>query len=555
MDVGAEGGVDGTVTSDNVQAGRIAAGYLVKRLNGKGNVIILNGPPATAIIDRVAGANAEFAKHPGIKVLSDNQNGLAQRDESYRIMGDLLTTFPETNAVFGNNDPTGLGCELAIKQADRKDIIVAGICLIYQELSIAPAMTVAQNIFMGQSIGSWGLVNTKLMNDKAQDILDDLGAPFKPTDIAGELSLAEQQQIEIARALSRNSRILIMDEPTASLSDKEIQHLFSIVKRLKSQGILIVFISHRLDEVLQISDRASVLRDGKYIGTLHEGEIDQNRIVSMMVGRDLGDYFDHEFNENVVPDYFIVDNYGDDDVIDSVTFSVGKGEILGIAGLVGAGRSEMARMIFGADPHKHGRLILSGKKITVNSPGDAIRNCVGFVPEDRKGQGLFLEMASSDNIAMNILPEISSFGYISGKSTNNHSARFIQSMSIRVATPRTPAMSLSGGNQQKLLLARWISIRPNVLILDEPTRGVDVGSKSEIYRLIGHLAKDGVAVIFISSELPEIIGMSQRVLVMRNGGIVSEIKNKADMTEEHILSYASGVKAADYVPSVGAVYQ
>ena len=430
------------------------------------------------------------------------------------------------------------------------DAIAAGICLIYQELSIAPAMTVAQNIFMGQNIGSWGFVNTRLMNEKARAILDELGAPFSPTTLAGDLSLAEQQQIEIARALSRNSRVLIMDEPTASLSDKEIQHLFEVVRRLKDQGILVIFISHRLDEVLQISDRATVLRDGKYIGTLQEGEIDQNRIVSMMVGRDLGDYFFHEANEDATPDYFVVENYGDDTTIRDVTFSVGKGEILGIAGLVGAGRSELARMIFGADPHKHGTLTLAGRPITVHSPGEAIRNRIGFVPEDRKGQGLFLEMASSDNISMNVLPEISTFGYLTGKSTSNYSARFIQSMSIRVATPRTVANSLSGGNQQKLLLARWIAIRPNVLILDEPTRGVDVGSKSEIYRLIGHLSKDGVAVIFISSELPEIIGMSQRVLVMRNGGIITEIRDKAEMTEENILSYASGVKAADYIPRI-----
>ncbi len=429
------------------------------------------------------------------------------------------------------------------------DAIRQGICLIYQELSIAPHMTVAENIYMGQNIGSHGLVNRRMMNGMAREILDELGAPFKPETLAGDLSLAEQQQIEIARALTRNSRVLIMDEPTASLSDKEIQHLFKIVKRLKEQGILVIFISHRLDEVLQIADRASVLRDGKFIGTLQEGEIDQNRIVSMMVGRDLGDYFRHDSNQEVQPGYFVVENLGDGGMIEDISFSVGRGEILGIAGLVGAGRSEMARLIFGVDRRKTGTLTLAGKKIRVDTPSQAIRNQIGFVPEDRKGQGLFLEMAAADNIAMNVLPEISTLGYLPGKGTTNYSQRFIQSMSIRVATPRTHASSLSGGNQQKLLLARWISIHPRVLILDEPTRGVDVGSKREIYRLIGHLAKDGVAVIFISSELPEIIGMAQRVLVMRNGGIVTEIRDKNDMTEEKILSYASGVTKADYRPS------
>ena len=415
-------------------------------------------------------------------------------------------------------------------------------------LALAAAILVSNIVLFSSFVDSSTVERVDSATRVVMRGLDALKAETR----AVALSLAEQQQIEIARALSRNSRVLIMDEPTASLSDKEIQHLFTVVRRLKAQGILIIFISHRLDEVLQISDRATVLRDGKYIGTLEEGQIDQNRIVSMMVGRDLGDYFHHETNDNVTPDYFVVENYGDDSTIGNVSFSVGKGEILGISGLVGAGRSELARMIFGADPRKHGKLTLAGREIDVYSPGDAIRNRIGFVPEDRKGQGLFLEMASCDNISMNILPEISTLGYMAGKSSAAYSARFIQSMSIRVATPRTTAMSLSGGNQQKLLLARWIAIRPNLLILDEPTRGVDVGAKSEIYRLIGHLSKDGVAVIFISSELPEIIGMSQRVLVMRNGGIVTEIRDKAGMTEENILSYASGVKAADYVPRIGA---
>ncbi|MCD7897011.1 MAG: sugar ABC transporter ATP-binding protein [Planctomycetaceae bacterium] len=497
------------------------------------------------------------SKHfAGVKALTDVTVGF-RKGEVHALLGENGAGKSTLMKIFAGVQPPTSGKLYLdgreVQFGGTADAIRQGICLIYQELSIAPHMTVAENIFMGQNIGSFGLVNRRLMNDRAQAILDDLGAPFSPKTLAGDLSLAEQQQIEIARALSRNSRVLIMDEPTASLSDKEIQQLFQVVKRLKSQGILIIFISHRLDEVLQIADRASVLRDGAYIGTLEEGEIDQNRIVSMMVGRDLGDYFMHESSVDVQPGYFAVKNLGDGHFVRDVSFSVGRGEILGIAGLVGAGRSEMARLIFGVDRKRQGTIALGGSDITINNPRAAIRNRIGFVPEDRKGQGLFLEMASADNIAMNVLPEISSFGYLSGKSTSNYSRRFIQSMSIRVATPRTNASSLSGGNQQKLLLARWISIRPNVLILDEPTRGVDVGSKSEIYQLIGHLSKDGVAVIFISSELPEVIGMAQRVLVMRNGGIVTEIRDKADMTEENILSYASGVTRADYEPDFAGV--
>ncbi len=497
------------------------------------------------------------SKHfAGVKALTDVTVGF-RKGEVHALLGENGAGKSTLMKIFAGVQPPTSGKLYLdgreVQFGGTADAIRQGICLIYQELSIAPHMTVAENIFMGQNIGSYGLVNRRLMNERAQAILDELGAPFSPKTLAGDLSLAEQQQIEIARALSRHSRVLIMDEPTASLSDKEIQQLFLVVQRLKRQGILIIFISHRLDEVLQIADRASVLRDGAYIGTLEEGEIDQNRIVSMMVGRDLGDYFMHESSVDVQPGYFTVKNLGDGHFVKDVTFSVGRGEILGIAGLVGAGRSEMARLIFGVDRKRAGTITLGGNDIAIHSPRDAIRNRIGFVPEDRKGQGLFLEMASADNIAMNVLPEISSLGYLPGKSTSNYSQRFIQSMSIRVATPRTNASSLSGGNQQKLLLARWISIRPNVLILDEPTRGVDVGSKSEIYQLIGHLSKDGVAVIFISSELPEVIGMAQRVLVMRNGGIVTEIRDKADMTEERILSYASGVTKADYIPDNGAV--
>ncbi len=497
------------------------------------------------------------SKHfAGVKALTDVTVGF-RKGEVHALLGENGAGKSTLMKIFAGVQPPTSGKLYLdgreVQFGGTADAIKAGICLIYQELSIAPHMTVAENIFMGQNIGSYGLVNRRLMNEQAQAILDELGAPFSPKTLAGDLSLAEQQQIEIARALSRHSRVLIMDEPTASLSDKEIQQLFLVVQRLKRQGILIIFISHRLDEVLQIADRASVLRDGAYIGTLEEGEIDQNRIVSMMVGRDLGDYFMHESSVDVQPGYFTVKNLGDGHFVKDVTFSVGRGEILGIAGLVGAGRSEMARLIFGVDRKRQGTITLGGNDVAIHSPRDAIRNRIGFVPEDRKGQGLFLEMASADNIAMNVLPEISSFGYLPGKSTSNYSQRFIQSMSIRVATPRTNASSLSGGNQQKLLLARWISIRPNVLILDEPTRGVDVGSKSEIYQLIGHLSKDGVAVIFISSELPEVIGMAQRVLVMRNGGIVTEIRDKAEMTEERILSYASGVTKADYTPDNVAV--
>ena len=424
-----------------------------------------------------------------------------------------------------------------------------GINLIYQELSIAANLTVAENIFMGSEPSKFGLVDRKTMVKRSNEILELLGSRIPVSIIAGKLSIAEQQQIEIARALGHNSKILIMDEPTAALSDNETDHLFKLILSLREKGLAIIYISHRLAEVEKIADRVSVLRDGEYIGTLDKKDIDNAAIVKMMVGRSLTDFYKHEVSSEKIDDYFIVENISDGKgKVKNVSFKASAGEILAISGLVGSGRTELARLIFGIDKSSSGTIYLDGKVIITKNPGDAIRHGIGYVPEDRRSQGLFLEMSSGENISMNIIGRTAKWGILADKENNKLVEKSINQLNIKLASHKAKALSLSGGNQQKLLLSRWLQIEPRVLILDEPTRGVDVGAKSEIYKLIGEVAGKGVAVIFISSELPEVVGVAQRVLVMREGRIVAELKDKKDINQETIMAFATGIK--NYNPSV-----
>lgn len=418
-----------------------------------------------------------------------------------------------------------------------------GINLISQELSIASNLTVAENIFMGSEPSKFGLVDRKTMVKKSKEILDLLGSRIPASMIAGKLSIAKQQQIEIARALGHNSKVLIMDEPTAALSGNETDHLFKLILSLREKGLAIIYISHRLAEVKQIADRVSVLRDGEYIGTLDKKDIDNEVIVKMMVGRSLTDFYKHEISTVKVDNYFIVKDISDGKgKIKNVSFRASSGEILAVSGLVGSGRTELARLIFGADKSSSGTIYLDGEEIVIKNPGDAIRHGIGYVPEDRKSQGLFLQMSSGENISMNIIGKTAKWGILDNKRNDELVDKSINQLNIKLANSRSKALSLSGGNQQKLLLSRWLQIKPRVLILDEPTRGVDVGAKSEIYKLIGEVAGKGVSVIFISSELPEVVGVAQRVLVMREGKIVAELKDKKDINQETIMAYATGIK-------------
>jgi ribose transport system ATP-binding protein len=498
------------------------------------------------IVLKMTGLSKEF---PGVKALSEVDLEV-RKGEVHVLMGENgagKSTLMKILAGVYSADEGAIflsGREVHINSP--LEAIRLGVNLIYQELSVAPNLTVAENIFMGSELSRKGIIDRPSMVKKSAAILKRLGASFAPDIRAGLLSIAEQQQIEIARALNHDSKILIMDEPTAALSDRETDRLFEVVHSLKDQGIAVIYISHRMNEVSRIADRVSVLRDGQYIGTLEKDEIDPGRIVAMMVGRSLDDFYKHEINTNIRKGTFVVEDFSDGSLVEDISLEVGAGEILGIAGLVGAGRTELARMIFGIDRPESGCVYLDGEEIQIKSPGDAIRHNIGYVPEDRKSQGLFLDMNVGDNIGMNVLNRISRKGILPKGTNARFSGESIKNLNIKVASPHSKVLSLSGGNQQKVLLARWLAIKPRVLILDEPTRGVDVGAKSEIYRIIGGLAAKGVAVIFISSELPEIVGIAQRVLVMREGKIVGEISEKDNISQENIMSYATGVKEPDY---------
>ena len=424
----------------------------------------------------------------------------------------------------------------------------AGISLIYQELNVAANLTVAENVFMGREHTRAGiLIDRSRMRQQSREFLQRLDAHFDPDTPMGQLSIAEQQQVEIARALKENSRILVLDEPTATLSERETEQLFKIIDRLRQQGIAIIYISHRMEEVYALADRVSVLRDGKYVGSLERQDISADRLVQMMVGRPLQDFYEHQghppLGESARP-LLEVRGLTDGARIEPAYLQLFKGEILGLAGLVGAGRTELARLIFGADPKTGGELYFNQQRLKIANPGNAIAAGIGYVPEDRKDQGLCLDMSAQHNITMPVLNQGASFGLISLKTLKQVAAEAIERLRIRLASPAIPARDLSGGNQQKLLLARWLAIKPQVLILDEPTRGVDIGAKSEIYRIISDLAAQGVAILMISSELPEVIGMSDRVLVMREGKIVGEVGGKTGdaITQEAIMAYATGAK-------------
>ncbi|KAF3889785.1 MULTISPECIES: sugar ABC transporter ATP-binding protein [Nostocales] len=418
----------------------------------------------------------------------------------------------------------------------------SGINLIYQELNVAPNLTVAENIFMGSELRKGQFLDRKGMQLEAQQVLESLGASFAARDVVGTLSIAEQQQVEIARALKDKSRILVMDEPTAALSDRETERLFEIVRKLRNDGIAIIYISHRMEEIYALADRISVLRDGQYIGSLTRDEISPQRLVQMMVGRSMQDFYEHQRQTNPGAVVLEVRNISDGRKIEPASFKIRAGEILGLAGLVGAGRTEVSRLIFGADPKVSGEVFLNGNKLEIHNPSDAIAAGIGYVPEDRKDQGLFLEMSSRKNIALNTLQEDAKAGVVNWGSVNRLATEAVENFNIRLANLEIRAVDLSGGNQQKLLLARWLAIKPRVIMLDEPTRGVDIGAKSEIYRIMSELAAQGVAILMVSSELPEIVGMSDRVLVMREGKLVGELDGSPgkEITQENIMHYATG---------------
>ena len=480
---------------------------------------------------------------PGVKALDD-------------VHFDVLSG--EVHALLGEN---GAGKSTLIKiisgvyQPDDGRLIVhgqdvrfrspheakdAGIATIYQELLLFPALSVAENIFMGHPPRNrFGGVDWAMMRRNADDILESLDIhDLEPDQIVGTLSIGNRQRVEIARALSRDARLLIMDEPTAALTEADVERLFDIVRKLRERDVGIVYISHRLEEVFELADRVTVLRDGGYVGTRAVADTGKDDLIGMMVGRTIDVLFP---KKDVKPGEVIleVEHLDRRPLTRDVSFHVRAGEIVGIAGLVGSGRSELAQAIFGVTPADSGSILLAGQKVDIASPKDAKALGIAYVPEDRGLQGLIRPMSLRENISMAVLERLASGSLIRRDEERRLAEDAIEQFGIRASSAEQIVNKLSGGNQQKAVLAKWLATTPRVLIMDEPTRGVDVGAKAEIHRLMGDLAERGLAILMISSELPEIMGMSDRILVMREGSLAAEF-SRDEATQEEIAAAMMG---------------
>jgi ABC-type sugar transport system ATPase subunit len=414
----------------------------------------------------------------------------------------------------------------------------AGIAAIYQELDLVPTLSVRANLFLAREDARLGFIAAAEERRRARETLARLGVELDPGVRAADLELAQQQLVAIARALLARARLLAMDEPTAALASGEVDRLFGVIRELRGRGIGILFVSHRLDEVMAIADRVTVMRDGTTLGTWPTRELTRERLVELMVGRPL----DQEFPKVRLvagPEVLSVRGLSGGRVR-GASFSVRAGEVLGLAGLVGAGRTDLARLIFGADSVQRGEILLDGRPTAIRTPRDAIRNGICLLTEDRKAEGLVLGLSARDNFALPNLDRWSPWGWISRRKELSEFERFVASLRIQLSSPTQPARNLSGGNQQKLLIARWLERDSRVLIFDEPTRGIDVGAKHEIYLLINELAARGKAIVMISSDLPEVLGMSDRILVMHRGRVAGEIPEAAAATQEQVLQLAVG---------------
>ncbi|MEX2444021.1 MAG: sugar ABC transporter ATP-binding protein [Alkalispirochaeta sp.] len=419
------------------------------------------------------------------------------------------------------------------------DAMNHGISLVHQELSLADNRTVAQNIFCNREpTNRLGFIKWSELYRMAQDLFDDMAVDIHPKSLAGSLNVARQQLVEIAKALSLNARIIIMDEPTSSLSEQEVDSLYGIVERLRDRGVTVVFISHKLTEVFRVADRITVLRDGELIGTLPTADTSSSEIIRMMVGRNIEDLYPPKTKE--VGDALMdVKDLGFRNQFSDISFTVKRGEILGLAGLVGAQRSESMLALFGAAPKTSGTVEVHGKPITIKSPRDAIAAGICYLTEDRRSKGLFQTMTVSWNIVVTSLKKILATGsFYQGRKRQDAVSRLMESLDINPRRPENWVQNLSGGNQQKVLLGKWLFAEPEILIVDEPTRGVDVGAKSQIHLALRELVTTGIGVVVISSEQPEIVGLCDRVLVFKEGRITAELSGD-EVTQEEIVKYAT----------------
>lgn len=418
----------------------------------------------------------------------------------------------------------------------------AGIAVIYQELMLAEHLSIAENVYAGREPASrWGTVDFRTMRRNTAELLAELGIKASPTDEVGRLNVARRQMVEIAKALSMDARLIVMDEPTSSLTEDEVETLLDLVRGLRARGVSVVYVSHRMREIFAVADAITVMRDGALIGVKRVDEVTPDQVVNMMVGRDLLDVYGVRSSPRPAGTPVLeVRNLQAGPRVQDVSFSVAAGEIVGMAGLIGAGRSETALAVFGEGRVTSGSVFMDGKAIQRRNAREAIAAGIAYVPEDRKQQGLFLGLPIRSNISSACLDDMCTNGVVSTRKDRALAHRMSKDLQVKAASSEVSVGTLSGGNQQKVVLARWLARQPRVLILDEPTRGVDIGAKAEIYRLIRTIAADGVAVLMISSELPEVLGLADRVLVMREGRLVGEF-GYGEADEQQVMALATGV--------------
>src|SRR5262245_23021799 len=437
--------------------------------------------------------------------------------------------------------------ELQNQRIEHNDPVASrrlGIAAIYQQPALFPDLTVADNIAIGlEQAKSLQRIDWRERHKRATELLNRVGGSIDPNAFASDLTMPEQQLVEIARALGANAKVLILDEPTASLSDRETEKLFEVIRNLRASGVGIIYISHRLDELFQIADRVTVLRDGARVATKPIKDLDKTDLIRLMVGRELTAVFPKQVVAIGEPILELCGLGCRASGIHSIDLTIRSGEILGLAGLVGAGRTELARILFGLTPADAGQILLRGKPLTIDSPQRAIDLGIAYLPEDRRRHAVILDLPIAANTSLAILRQLAGPARLDFQRERKLAREMVERLAIKTPSIDTPAGHLSGGNQQKVALSRWLATNPSVLILDEPTQGVDVGAKAEIHRLMGDLARGGLAILLISSELPEILGMSDRIVVMRAGTIAGEL-NRNDASQEKILSLALGHKAA-----------
>ena len=488
---------------------------------------------------------------PGVRAL-DGVSFTLEAAEFHALVGENGAGKSTLMKVLSGVYPEGtFSGEILVDNAARhfknvRDSEAAGIAIIYQELSLVKELTVGENIFLGREPSRFGIIDSAKLYHRAATLLKELHLDIDPRVKVGSLGIGRQQLVEIAKALSQDAKILVLDEPTAALTESEVETLFDILAKLKARGVGLIYISHKLEEVFRMSNRVTVLRDGRTVGTHAATDLTREKIIAEMVGREVGDIFpssDHAFGDVALEvrdlTVYSVDR-PDKKLVEDVSFTVRKGEVLGIAGLMGSGRTELMTAIFGAWQGKYLRSIrVKGDQISISSPADAIDNGIAFVTEDRKRYGLILEQTIADNMTLAGLKPISG-RFLTDRSREMAAVREpMRSLNIKANSPTTISGTLSGGNQQKVVLGKWLLTKPKVLFLDEPTRGIDVGAKQEIYSEINKLAKDGLAIVLVSSELPEVLGLSDRIIVLHRGKIAAEFTREA-ATAEKVMAAATG---------------